>query len=112
MKTDIFTDIDDADKQKQQREEARLLYVALTRARDQLYLMGIEEEVKQSSGTNISWYQLIDEGLLASGETAVIIKTQVGRNIGAQNDDVEGKLIPAIHVSKKSLYYHNGRINR
>ncbi len=70
MKTEIFTDIDEADKQKQQFEEARLLYVALTRARDQLYLMGIEAEVKKSSGNSLSWYQLIDDGLKASGETA------------------------------------------
>ncbi|MCH9845200.1 MAG: UvrD-helicase domain-containing protein [Alphaproteobacteria bacterium] len=89
MKTEIFTQIDENDKEKQRREEARLLYVALTRARDQLYLMGIEEEVKQSSSNNISWYQLIDEGLMASGVVANSQETRCwGTPLGAAIDGV------------------------
>ena len=44
---------------EQAREELNLLYVALTRAREQLYISGIESRKKQ----NNSWYQIIDSGL-------------------------------------------------
>jgi len=44
---------------EQSREELNLLYVALTRAREQLYISGIENSKKQ----NNSWYQIIDNGL-------------------------------------------------
>nr|MCH9852196.1 UvrD-helicase domain-containing protein [Alphaproteobacteria bacterium] len=86
MKTEIFTQIDENDKEKQRREEARLLYVALTRARDQLYLMGIEEETKSSS--TISWHQLIDEGLIASGLMASNQTRCWGTALGAQTEGI------------------------
>jgi len=44
---------------EQAREELNLLYVALTRAREHLYISGIESRKKQTN----SWYQIIDNGL-------------------------------------------------
>ena len=43
----------------QAREELNLLYVALTRARERLYISGIDSRKKQTN----SWYQIIDNGL-------------------------------------------------
>jgi ATP-dependent helicase/nuclease subunit A len=42
------------------REYRRLLYVALTRPRDQLYVCGYEQKV---SGTQASWYRLVAEAM-------------------------------------------------
>jgi ATP-dependent helicase/nuclease subunit A len=42
------------------REYRRLLYVALTRPRDQLYVCGYEQKI---SGTQASWYRLVDEAM-------------------------------------------------
>ena len=44
---------------EQKREELNLLYVALTRAREQLYISGIASSRKQGG----SWYQIIANGL-------------------------------------------------
>ena len=44
---------------EQQREELNLLYVALTRAREQLYISGVASNRSQ----NRSWYQIIADGL-------------------------------------------------
>jgi ATP-dependent helicase/nuclease subunit A len=44
---------------EQAREDLNLLYVALTRAREQLYISGVESRSKQSN----SWYQIIHSGL-------------------------------------------------
>lgn len=44
---------------EQKREELNLLYVALTRAREQLYISGIASSRK----INNSWYQIISDGL-------------------------------------------------
>jgi ATP-dependent helicase/nuclease subunit A len=43
----------------QAREELNLLYVALTRAREHLYISGVDSRKKQTN----SWYQIIDNGL-------------------------------------------------
>ena len=42
------------------REYRRLLYVALTRPRDQLYVCGYQQKI---SGTQASWYRLVDEAM-------------------------------------------------
>ncbi len=44
---------------EQKREELNLLYVALTRAREQLYISGVASNRSQ----NDSWYQIISNGL-------------------------------------------------
>jgi ATP-dependent helicase/nuclease subunit A len=44
---------------EQAREELNLLYVALTRAREQLYISGI----RNSRSNDMSWYQIIASGL-------------------------------------------------
>ncbi|MFV9615300.1 MAG: UvrD-helicase domain-containing protein [Gammaproteobacteria bacterium] len=54
---------------EQAREELNLLYVALTRAREQLYISGIANNRNKAS----SWYQIIASGLegFAQEETAI-----------------------------------------
>lgn len=53
--------IRDDEKQKQDREYRRLLYVALTRAEDRLYVLGWQNTKELSAGC---WYDLIAQGLL------------------------------------------------
>jgi len=54
---------------EQTREELNLLYVALTRAREQLYISGVASRGRQ----NDSWYQMIASGLesITTEETTV-----------------------------------------
>jgi len=54
---------------EQKREELNLLYVALTRAREQLYISG----VASSRSKDDSWYQIIADGLgeITTAETAI-----------------------------------------
>ncbi len=54
---------------EQAREDLNLLYVALTRAREQLYISGVESSRKQ----NNSWYQIISNGLdgISESETGI-----------------------------------------
>jgi len=59
-KTDGITQKIQQEKLSEQaREELNLLYVALTRAREHLYISGIESRKKQTN----SWYQVINDGL-------------------------------------------------
>ncbi len=62
MRTALFNQSKETQKNMQKQEEARLLYVALTRARDQLYLMGVQQNVKDETKDE-SWYQWIDTGI-------------------------------------------------
>jgi ATP-dependent helicase/nuclease subunit A len=55
-------------KAKIAEEERRLLYVALTRAEDRLYISGWRGERQPSEGT---WYELISDGLAAKAEGAL-----------------------------------------
>ena len=50
----------EADQQREREEYQRLLYVAMTRARDRLYVAGFEGKTGRSRGC---WYDLICEGL-------------------------------------------------
>ncbi len=61
---------------EQAREELNLLYVALTRAREQLYISGVASSKKQTN----SWYQIISSGL-ASFELAETVSDGVGCKI-------------------------------
>jgi ATP-dependent helicase/nuclease subunit A len=50
------------EKQQREREEnRRLLYVALTRARDEMIVAGVE--TSKSSEKNVSWYDMIEAGV-------------------------------------------------
>ncbi len=66
---------------EQSREELNLLYVALTRARERLYISGIASSRRQQN----SWYQIIANGLkdIAESETGI--------------DEINGKLY--LHLS-------------
>ncbi len=55
---------------EQTREELNLLYVALTRAREQLYISGIASTKKHEN----SWYQIIARGLDSNTETQTTVK--------------------------------------
>ena len=54
--TTFVGDLRDATKQKAKQEYLRLLYVAMTRARDQLYIGGYSKKDEAKDG---SWYELI-----------------------------------------------------
>jgi len=81
---------------EQKREELNLLYVALTRAREQLYISG----VASSRSKDDSWYQIIADGLdsITSAETAVdevACKIYRHLNYEAANIQQQEKSIPA-----------------
>ena len=68
--TDKLTQKLQLEKLKEQdREELNLLYVALTRAREQLYISGI----KSSRSKDNSWYQIINNGLQSITESETTI---------------------------------------
>lgn len=60
---DPVTSMRDHRKQAEKQEQLRLLYVALTRARDRLYIAGFTGVKGMDNGC---WYQLITEGLAQS----------------------------------------------
>ncbi len=92
--TDQITEKLQQEKLKEQsREELNLLYVAITRARERLYISGIASNRRQQN----SWYQIIASGLkdLSKSETGI--------------DGINGKLYkhltydhPAIAIPKHS----------
>src|SRR6516162_8223897 len=59
-------------KAKIAEEERRLLYVALTRAEDRLYVSGWRGERQPSEGT---WYELIRDGLAAKAQGALKVQS-------------------------------------
>ncbi|MBE9568743.1 MAG: UvrD-helicase domain-containing protein [Proteobacteria bacterium] len=90
--TDSITMKLQQDKLKEQaREELNLLYVALTRAREQLYISG----VANSRSSENSWYQIIEQGLKDITETDDSIdgiNARVYRHLrynGSASSDVE-----------------------
>jgi len=72
---------------EQAREELNLLYVALTRAREQLYISGIESRSRQDN----SWYQIISNGLtdISEGETGI--------------DEINGKVYTHLSYDRDSI---------
>ncbi|MBF0252091.1 MAG: double-strand break repair helicase AddA, partial [Alphaproteobacteria bacterium] len=56
VRSAAFTDLADAQKLEREREYRRLLYVAMTRARDRLYVTGFEGKRGRADGC---WYDLI-----------------------------------------------------
>jgi ATP-dependent helicase/nuclease subunit A len=59
----------EAERRRREEEYRRLLYVAMTRARDRLYICGYEGERKRPEGC---WYDLIREAL--AGEVAEVTR--------------------------------------
>ncbi len=57
-------------RDEQAREELNLLYVALTRAREQLYISGNASNKKQEN----SWYHIIDRGLENVSDSQTTVK--------------------------------------
>ncbi|MDH4099203.1 MAG: UvrD-helicase domain-containing protein [Nitrospirota bacterium] len=64
-----FRAISDADKEKEEREICRLLYVALTRARERLILVGKRPPMNSAAG----FLKLVKEFVLESPELVVIV---------------------------------------
>lgn len=75
---------------EQAREELNLLYVALTRAREQLHISGNESKKRH---TENSWYQLISNGL---DETATV----------SDNDSVNCKIFSHLSYNHTHLTRH------
>jgi ATP-dependent helicase/nuclease subunit A len=119
-KTDEITQKIQQEKLNDQaREELNLLYVALTRAREHLYISGIESRKKQTN----SWYQIIDNGLqdvteLETDENDVNYKTYrhlaYSRELFKQTEDrteakdkhftVDQRLLQPVKVLPASTY--------
>lgn len=73
---------------EQKREELNLLYVALTRAREQLYISGVASNKKQES----SWYQFIANGLdkVTASETAIDeVECKIYRHLAYEDSAAE-----------------------
>jgi ATP-dependent helicase/nuclease subunit A len=64
----ICADLADAARRREMREYRRLLYVALTRARDRLYVAGWHGPRKPAEG---HWYALIEAGMRRAGAEPV-----------------------------------------
>ncbi len=62
LNTPVITDIIDADYAEKMDEYRRLLYVALTRAKDRLYVCGWDTS-KRSKKDNGNWYDLIVQSI-------------------------------------------------
>lgn len=60
----VLEDWKDRDKQTELEEQRRLLYVAMTRARDELYVCGYK--IHKESPEN-SWYSLVEEAVESQG---------------------------------------------
>jgi ATP-dependent helicase/nuclease subunit A len=60
----VLEDWKDRDKQTELEEQRRLLYVAMTRARDELYVCGYK--IHKESPEN-SWYTLVEEAVQSQG---------------------------------------------
>ncbi|NOQ69769.1 MAG: hypothetical protein GQ573_06660, partial [Gammaproteobacteria bacterium] len=90
---------------EQAREELNLLYVALTRAREQLYISGIKSSRKQ----NNSWYQIISIGLedITESETGFDeISYRIHRHLAYENtviDIVEKPVSRQLKIDQRLL---------
>ena len=65
----VLEQIREENKTKEQEEKIRLLYVALTRAKDRLILSGIRKDTKNPS-TATHWLNWLDQGLEDNGTLA------------------------------------------
>ena len=68
-------------KKESSDEEYRLLYVAMTRARDRLYVMGVEKNIKQNT-----WYSCIKQSL-EENKDASFVKDEVLANFNREYID-------------------------
>ncbi|MCK4675809.1 MAG: PD-(D/E)XK nuclease family protein, partial [Gammaproteobacteria bacterium] len=90
---------------EQAREDLNLLYVALTRAREQLYISGIKSSRKQ----NNSWYQIISSGLedITESETGFDeISYRIHRHLAYENtvfDRVEKPVSRQLEIDERLL---------
>ena len=69
VQSQAIEDWKDRDKQTELEEQRRLLYVAMTRARDELYVCG--HKIHKESPEN-SWYTLVEEAVQSQGILRVI----------------------------------------
>jgi ATP-dependent helicase/nuclease subunit A len=102
-KTDLenstFTREREKIEQEYEREYRRLLYVAMTRAADRLYVYGAQGGTKLSDK---SWYALIRKGLLEQlGDRIELIDPETGHNITADfnraaNDNAAAPLVDPV----------------
>jgi len=87
-KRDHFGEVSESlerDKEKAMEEYRRLLYVALTRARDRLYICGFEAKNKRS---DTCWYDLVMNGL---GEDVQELEDEEGGTIWRLEDTQSAK---------------------
>lgn len=94
---DVVTEIRGHRKEAEREEQLRLLYVALTRARDRLYVAGATNSRNPASGC---WYNLITEGLEGeltrhkSDDGSEVWRLETGEPV-SKRDDGDEKIKPA-----------------
>jgi len=71
-----FTGWSDAARTEREREYRRLLYVAMTRAKDRLYITGFEDSKGRADGC---WYDLVSEAMDGLGEELPWLGDEVAR---------------------------------
>ena len=79
-----------AEDEEDRHEYHRLLYVAMTRARDRLYVCGYEGKRGREAGC---WYDLIERGLAGSG--LVELKDAQGQRVRRSALAATGAVVPA-----------------
>jgi len=88
---------------EQAREELNLLYVALTRAREQIFISGVASSRSQTD----SWYQIINSGLedFAPAETVIDgIKCKIYQHLNYDSARVN-KPVEAKTLTSKPFYF-------
>lgn len=86
----ILLDLKDKYCTDQEEEYKRLLYVALTRARDRLYISGFQQKRKSS----FSWYSLIDEATSELEKDENGIKKIVSPQLKKEENKKSSSLLP------------------
>jgi ATP-dependent helicase/nuclease subunit A len=87
---DIYHRLREAAAEKQMEEYRRLLYVALTRAEDRLYVAGFRGKHAPKDGC---WYNLVADGFPAAAENVAFDM------LGAPLTDADGNILPARRLS-------------
>jgi ATP-dependent helicase/nuclease subunit A len=78
----VSHDLREAARERRDQEYRRLLYVALTRAEDRLYIGGWDTRVKRQDGC---WYDLVSKAIQVRGQAVDDVEDAVWFHAGAQS---------------------------
>ena len=100
FRPDFFEQAKSLTKDQQHKEEDRLLYVALTRARNALFISGWQQLRRRKNEG--SWYQLASD-IIADVLQTQASDEQVMRYQTGQREDVEAQKIEAVSYTHLTL---------